>query len=82
MTIMLVEDDRDLAHTIIDYLELEHVLCDYADNGVSALKLIQQNTYQVVVLDINLPRMDGFSVCEKLRAAGNDTSVIMLTAKD
>lgn len=82
MTIMLVEDDRDLAQTIIDYLELESIPCDYADNGVSALGLIQQNTYQVVVLDINLPRMDGFSVCEKLRAAGNDTPVIMLTAKD
>ena len=82
MTIMLVEDDRDLAHTIIDYLELEHIHCDYADNGVSALELIRKNDYQVIVLDINLPRMNGFSVCGQLRAAGNDTPVIMLTAKD
>ncbi|PSW20775.1 DNA-binding response regulator [Photobacterium sanctipauli] len=82
MTILLVEDDRALARSIMEYLELEELTCDYADNGVGAIELTKSQHYQVIVLDINLPRLDGFSVCEQLRKSGNDTPIIMLTAKD
>lgn len=79
---LLVEDDLDLAGNIMDYLELEDIVCDHASNGVAALNFLSQQQYQVVVLDINLPRLDGLSVCETLRKQGNDTPVIMLTARD
>lgn len=82
ITLLLVEDDLDLAGNIIDYLELEDMVCDHASNGVAALNLMQKQAYQVVVLDINLPRLDGLSVCQHLREQGNDTPVIMLTARD
>jgi len=80
--VLLVEDDMGLAGNIIDYLELENMVCDHAANGVAALTFIQHNPYDVVVLDINLPRLDGLSVCEKVRGDGNDTPIIMLTARD
>ena len=80
--VLLVEDDMGLAGNIIDYLELEDMVCDHAANGVAALSLIQKYPFDVVVLDINLPRLDGLSVCEKVRGDGNDTPIIMLTARD
>ena len=82
MNILLIEDDHNLAKAVIEYLEFENINCDYADNGVTGLKLLQNNFYQVLVLDINMPRMDGLSVCNALRTDGNDIPVLMLTAKD
>ena len=85
--ILLVEDDLDLASTLIDYLELEDIVCDHAANGVLALQLLEQShrneqTYEMIILDVNMPRMDGLSVCGKLREQGNDIPVLMLTARD
>jgi DNA-binding response OmpR family regulator len=80
--VLLVEDDIGLAGNVLDYLELEDMQCDHASNGVAALQLIDQHQYDVLVLDINLPRLDGFSVCERMRNDGNDIPVIMLTARD
>ncbi len=82
LEILLVEDDLDLASTIVDYLELESITCDHAANGVAGLNLIRENRYQVIILDINMPRMNGLSVCEAMRSEGIDTPVIMLTARD
>lgn len=82
LNVLLVEDDVDLAQTVIDYLSLESIACDYASNGMAGLQLIEQNRYDVVLLDLNLPRLDGLSLCERLRAAGNDTPILMLTARD
>ena len=82
MLVMLVEDDRNLADAVIEYLELDDIECDYADNGSSALELLEQSDHEVLVLDINLPKMDGLAVCETLRRSGNDIPIIMLTAKD
>ncbi len=81
-TILLVEDDLDLAATVIDYLELESIACDHASNGAAGLKLLQQNSYQSLILDINLPRLNGLTLCESLRDQGIDIPVLMLTAKD
>jgi DNA-binding response OmpR family regulator len=82
LDILLVEDDRDLAATVIQYLELEGIRCDHADNGVMALQLSRGNAYDAMLLDLNLPRLDGISVCEQLRAEGNDVPILMLTARD
>lgn len=79
---LLVEDDLDLATAVIDYLALEGIECDHAANGVAGLNLIQNQRYDVVILDLNLPKMDGLEVCAKLRASGLDVPVLMLTARD
>jgi len=79
---LLVEDDRDLALAVIDHLEIEDILCDYAANGIEGAALIEGNAYDVLVLDINMPGMDGLSLCKKIRTDGNDTPILMLTARD
>lgn len=80
--ILLVEDDRDLALSIIDHLELEGMACDYAANGLQGKSLLSENEYSAVIMDVNMPGMDGMALCNHLRETGNDVSVIMLTARD
>lgn len=82
MNILLVEDDLDLAATLVQYFELESIQCDHASNGLAGLNLMQNNQYDVLLLDLNLPKLDGLSVCQQLRANGNDTPILMLTARD
>jgi len=80
--LLLVEDDRDLAASVADYLALEKITVDHAYNGSAGLKLASENHYDLLLLDLMLPRMDGLTLCEKLRQMGNDTPVLMLTARD
>lgn len=79
---LIVEDDHDLASAVIDYFAFEDIHCDHVSNGVACLQMIEKNHYDVIILDINLPRMDGFAICEKLRLQGIETPIIMLTALD
>ncbi len=80
--VLLIEDNRALSETVIAYLDLEGIDCDYAGTGSQGLKLALAHRYEVILLDINLPRMNGLEVCEALRAQGVDVSVLMLTARD
>lgn len=82
MLILLVEDETDLAELTIDYLESIDFECDYAFDGLNALSLVAQNNYDVIVLDVSMPKLNGFSVCQKIRAEGNTTPIIFLTARD
>jgi len=82
MLVLFVEDERDLAQLTIEFLELEDIECDYADNGEMALNLLSSNVYDVIVLDVNMPKMNGFTLCDKLRSKGNHTPIIFLTARD
>lgn len=82
LQVLLVEDDRDLAASVSDYLALEQISVDHAYHGQAGLTLASQNRYDVLLLDLMLPRMDGLTLCEKLRAQGLDTPVLMLTARD
>ena len=80
INILLIEDNRSLAETVITYLSLENIDCDYAATGLQGLELALANRYEVILLDINLPSLNGLKVCEALRAQGADVSVLMLTA--
>jgi len=80
--VLLVEDDIDLATTIVDYLEIESIPCDHASNGLMGLNLVQRNDYQMIILDINMPKMDGLTLCRTLREQGMDIPILMLTARD
>ena len=79
---LLVEDNVSLAQTVIAYFDLEGIDCDYASTGSQGLDLALSNVYQAILLDINLPRMNGLEVCEVLRNRGVDVPVLMLTARD
>ncbi len=82
LSMLLVEDNRDLALSLIEHLEIEKIICDYAINGNEGLSLIEKNQYDVIIMDINLPGMDGLALCEQVRLNGNDTPILMLTARD
>ena len=82
LVVLLVEDDFDLAETIIQYLEIDGIECDHSFNGQNGLELILENNYDVLLLDIMLPALDGLQICEAARKAGIDTPVLILTARD
>jgi len=81
--VLLIEDHRDIAEMIVEFLEQKGFAVDYAADGVTGLHLAVTNPYDVIVLDVMLPGLDGLAVCRKLRdEARNDTPLLMLTARD
>jgi two-component system OmpR family response regulator len=82
MRLLLVEDDVKLARALKRGLAREGYSVDLAGNGAEALAEARSNDYDAVVLDVMLPGLDGFSVCEELRRLENWVPVLMLTARD
>jgi len=82
LSVLIVEDDRVLAATIAEYLAMQQVVSDFAEDGVAALTRCAIDHYDVVLLDLNLPRLDGLEVCKRLRSQGADMPVLMITARD
>jgi DNA-binding response OmpR family regulator len=81
MRILLVEDDRKLARALGTMLEEDGNAVDLAHDGERGLELGMENEYDVVILDVMLPRMDGIEVCRTLRANQIEIPVLMLTAR-
>lgn len=82
MRVLMVEDEVRLAETVRRGLVAEGFVVDVEHDGVAGLYAAETNDYDVVLLDIMLPRLNGYDVCRKLREAGIWTPVLMLTAKD
>ena len=81
--VLLVEDHQELAEAVGEYLEAVSCIVDYAADGLTALHLAVTENYDVIVLDIMLPGLDGLEVCKRLRNDANlTTPIIMLTARD
>lgn len=81
MRILLAEDERALSKAIIKIFEKNNFSADAAYNGEDALNYLESGCYDVAVLDIMMPKMDGITVLKKIRAKGNQIPVLMLTAK-
>ncbi len=83
LSILIIEDNAQLAANLYDYLEACGHILDAAPDGVSGLHLASSNDYDAIVLDWNLPRLDGLSLLKRLRKdAKKKVPVIMLTARD
>ncbi|WP_141957006.1 response regulator transcription factor [Actinoallomurus bryophytorum] len=82
MRILVVEDERRLADLLKDGLAGEGFAVDLAYDGREGLWLATENPYDVVILDVMLPYLDGNAICARLRAAGIWTPILMLTARD
>ena len=82
MRILVIEDDADLAQFICKGLKEERYAVDLAADGVEGLELALANPYDLLIVDIMLPKLDGFTVCRRLRAAGNPVPVLLMTARD
>lgn len=80
--ILLVEDELSLADTIKLNLELEGFKVVTASDGKKALKAFKSERFNLVILDVMLPEMDGFTVCEAIRLENADLPILMLTAKN
>ena len=82
MHILVIEDNPDLVANLYDFLEPRGYVVDAAYTGQSGLNLIQNNGYDVVILDLMLPDMDGIDLCHRLRQIGCSIPILMLTARD
>ena len=83
LSVLLVEDHRQLAQTVVEFLEQEGALVDYASDTTLARTLVQEHHYDILVLDVMLPGEDGYSFCQYLRKElALDTPVIFMTARD
>lgn len=82
MRLLLVEDDEILGDGLAAGLKMEGYAVDWLTNGTLADEALKMNCYELVVLDLNLPDMDGLSVLRALRARKDETPVLVLTAKD
>jgi two-component system response regulator QseB len=82
MRILLVEDDRALGEGIRTALKPEGYTVDWLQDGASALHALNHESFELAILDLGLPRMDGLEVLKRLRAAANPVPVLVLTARD
>ncbi len=80
--ILIVEDEPNMRLGLKDNLEFEGYEVDFAPDGESGLAKILDNQYDLVLLDVMMPKMSGFDVCKTIRKKGITTPVILLTAKD
>lgn len=82
MKILLVEDDERILVPLVEALSDRHYAVDTATDGLAGWELIQTFPYDLVVLDLMLPKLDGISLCHQLRQAGYAMPVLILTARD
>lgn len=83
MRILVIEDNRDILENVLDYLQLKGYSVDCAQDGLSGMHLATTIPFDLIVLDIMLPGMDGLQVCKRLREdARNEVPILMLTARD
>ncbi len=82
MKILLIEDDDRIALSLAEALTDQHYIIDIALDGQAGWDYIETYPYDLILLDIMLPKLDGITLCKKLRGKGYTTPVLMLTAKD
>jgi len=82
MVILVVEDEIKITRFIKKGLEMEHYTVDTAYDGKEALEKTELNNYDLIILDIMLPKINGIEVCKKIREKKIETPIIMLTARD
>ncbi|MDX2272210.1 MAG: response regulator [Cyanobacteriota bacterium] len=80
MKILLVEDDEPLAELLIDSLKQQRHILELARDGLLGLDLAQSMEPDLIIIDVNLPKLDGISLCKKLRSQGSHTPILLLTA--
>ncbi len=82
MRILIVEDDDRIAKPLAEDLRHQNHVVDIANDGLSGWNYTQTVFYDLILLDVMLPRLDGISLCKRLRSAGSKSLILMLTARD
>ena len=81
MRVLIVEDDQNLAETVKTGLEESGYAVDWVSDGFSGLEMVSAYSYDVIILDIMLPGMDGFTICQKIRSKHIESPILILTAR-
>ena len=81
MRLLLVEDEKRMAQALCEIMRLEKYEVDHYADGINGLAAIESNIYDIAILDVMLPGMNGFEIAQKARAGGITTPILMLTAK-
>ena len=82
MRILLIEDDQRIAEPLSEALVTQHYVVDIAVDGEEGWDYVKTYAYDLILLDVTLPKLDGISLCQQLRAQGYDMPILMLTARD
>lgn len=82
MRILIVEDEPKVTRTLVKGLEADHFAVDVAENGEEGLQLSTEIDYDLVILDWNLPKLDGLTVLRKLRKSGSVARILFLSARN
>ncbi|NMF65364.1 DNA-binding response regulator [Brasilonema octagenarum UFV-E1] len=82
MRILIVEDDDRIAKPLAEYLRRQHHIVDITSDGIEGWEWSQSGLYELILLDLMLPKLDGITLCQRLRAASSNALILMLTARD
>ena len=82
MKILVVEDDRRIAEILAEILRDQHYIVEVAEDGQTGLNFAQATQYDLILLDLMLPKIDGLTLCQRLRQTGDQTLILMLTSRD
>jgi DNA-binding response OmpR family regulator/HPt (histidine-containing phosphotransfer) domain-containing protein len=82
MRILLVEDDESIAQVLVSTLKNQNYLVDVATDGEEGWELVEGCAYDLIVLDVGLPKIDGMTLCRKMRSQGYQMPILLLTARD
>ena len=81
MRALMVEDDRQIASFVVKGLKQAGFAVDHVTDGESGIHMVQMNSYDVLVVDVMLPKLDGFKMIERIRAEGTNTPILILSAR-
>ncbi|MBD2739737.1 response regulator transcription factor [Nostoc paludosum FACHB-159] len=82
MRILIIEDDDRIAKPLAEYLRRQHHIVDITTDGLDGWEWSQSGLYELILLDLMLPNLDGITLCQRLRAASSNALILMLTARD
>ncbi|UQZ81271.1 Alkaline phosphatase synthesis transcriptional regulatory protein PhoP [Paenibacillus konkukensis] len=80
--ILVIEDDADIQELLREFLSAQNYEVDAADDGVNGIRMLKDNSYDLVLLDVMMPNLDGYNVCKMIRGQSSSLPIVMLTALD